>query len=151
MTTQTNPTATLEGFAPVVALMHKIQESGNEYPKVRLAFGDHKLVLSVAGAKSKNPGAVNLTDGGRYGESAFFGRITTGGTFQPYGDAKRLDRDAKAALWAILTRMRNGDAEAVFAEHGHATGECCMCGRPLSNAESVALGIGPICRARAFG
>lgn len=33
---------------------------------------------------------------------------------------------------------------------GHAFGICCCCGRMLSNDESVALGIGPICRKKWF-
>jgi hypothetical protein len=34
--------------------------------------------------------------------------------------------------------------------HGQRTGSCSCCGRELTNAESIALGIGPICRER-FG
>ena len=32
--------------------------------------------------------------------------------------------------------------------YGKATGICCVCGRELTNEESVSLGIGPICRER---
>ena len=35
-------------------------------------------------------------------------------------------------------------------EFGHATGQCSVCMRPLTNPESVKLGIGPVCRAK-FG
>lgn len=141
----------LAGFTPITALMGKIIASGNAHPKVRLAFAGSPLVLTVAGAKSRTPGAVNLTDGGAYGSGAYFGKITVAGEFVPAQAAKALPRDAKAALWAVMTRMRAGEAEAVFAENGKAMGSCCMCGRDLSNAESVELGIGPICRERAFG
>jgi hypothetical protein len=34
-----------------------------------------------------------------------------------------------------------GAAEA----YGHLTGHCCICNRELTNPESVARGIGPIC------
>lgn len=141
----------LAGFAPITALMEKIQASGNARPKVRLAFAGKPLVLTIAGGKSRNPGAVNLTDGGAYGANTYFGKITVAGEFEPAAAARSLSPDAKAALWAIMTRMRAGEAEAVFAEHGKALGICCMCGRDLSNKESVDLGIGPICRERAFG
>ena len=143
--------ATLEGFTQITALMTKIQNSGNAHPKVRLAFAGKPLVLTVAGGKSRNPGAVNLTDGGAFGSNTYFGKITVSGKFEPSAAAANLSRDAKAALWDIMTRMRDGQAESVFAEHGKALGVCCMCGRDLSNQESVDLGIGPVCRERAFG
>ena len=150
MTAQVASSSALAGFSPVVSLMHKIKDSGREHPRVRLAFAGKDLVLTVAGEKSKTPGAVNMTDGGRYGMNTYWGRITVDGTFHPSA-ARDLAREDKAELWAILTAMRDGKAEEVFAAHGHATGECCICGRPLSNQESVALGMGPICRGRAFG
>jgi Family of unknown function (DUF6011) len=143
-------TAQTQGFQPVAALMHRIADSGNAFPKVRLAFGDSPLVLTVAGTRAKVPGAINLTDGKRYGEGAYFGRITPAGEFEPGRDARNLTQAAKRDLWTLLTRMRDGEAESVFAEYGKRFGSCCMCGRDLTNAESVALGIGPICRNRAF-
>lgn len=33
-------------------------------------------------------------------------------------------------------------------EYGVATGVCCMCGIELTNPESIALGIGPVCRTK---
>ena len=144
-------TTALEGFNPVVALMGRIIASGNDHPKVRLSFADKPLALTVAGARSRNPGAVNLTDGKGYADSTFYGRITVAGEFQPAAAAKALPAAAKAELWTMLQRMKAGEAEAVFAEFGHAFGQCCICGRELTNAESVAIGIGPICRERAFG
>ena len=141
----------LAGFNAITDLMHKIQSSGNQFPKVRLAFDGAPLVLTVAGSRSRNPGAVNLTDGAGYGAGVFYGKISTDGVFEPTAAASGLGIEAKRALWAILKRMRDGEAESVFAEHGKAVGCCCMCGRDLSNQESVELGIGPICRERAFG
>ena len=44
----------------------------------------------------------------------------------------------------------NRDVPAAVAEHGRKTGECGCCGRELTNAESIARGIGPICAER-FG
>jgi Family of unknown function (DUF6011) len=150
MSNETKTTAALKGFTAIPALMDRIHASGNDFPKVRLAMGDAPLVLTRAGARSRTPGAVMITDGGRYGESAYFGKITPQGEFQPAAAARALPAEHKVELWAILTRMRDGDAEAVFAEYGKRFGTCCMCGRELTNAESVELGIGPICRARGF-
>ena len=42
------------------------------------------------------------------------------------------------------------DPYKAAVEYGHMTGQCSICSRPLSNPESVKLGIGPVCRQR-FG
>ena len=36
-------------------------------------------------------------------------------------------------------------------QYGHLYGQCIVCARPLSNEESIALGIGPICMKKYFG
>ena len=141
----------LQGFTPVVSLMTRIVASGNQFPRVRLDLDGTPLVLTVAGAKSRTPGAVNLTDGGRYPNNTYFGAITPEGAFKPARAAAQLDPAIKAMLWGTLTRIRDGEAEAVFAEAGKRLGKCCMCGRDLSDQESVERGIGPICAERAFG
>lgn len=142
----------LAGFSPVVDLLDRIVESGNNFPRVRLAFGetDAPLVLTRAGDKARAPGSVNLTDGGSYGQNVWFGRISTDGVFAPSHASKALGREDKTAMWSLLTRLRNGEAETVFAEFGHKFGTCCLCGRELTNPESVRLGIGPVCRSKAF-
>ena len=47
-----------------------------------------------------------------------------------------------ALAWAVENRVE------AFSLHGHATGHCGICSRPLSNPESVERGIGPICYGR---
>ena len=143
--------AQLSGFSPVLDLMNHIAESGAKYPKVRLDLDGQPLVLTIAGARAKQPGSINLTDGGRYPDNKFFGRITFDGDFEPSKMARSLHVTHKRALWNTLTRMRDGEAEQVFAENGKRLGTCCLCGRPLSDQESVELGIGPVCREKAFG
>lgn len=140
----------LINFDAIPALMARIKDSGNAYPKVRLAIGEKPLVLKLAGNRSKNAGSVTLTDGGAYPASVYYGRVSPNGTFYPSRTASAMNKADKAALWAILSRMKRGEAEEVFAEYGKRFGTCCMCGRELTNAESVELGIGPVCRARAF-
>lgn len=141
----------LTGFGQVVSLMHRIKASGNEWPNVRLAFHDHPLHFSVAGSKARFPGAINLTDGGSYGQNKWYGRITADGVFSPAEAARNLESEDKRELWALLQRLRDGDAEQVFAEYGKRFGVCCVCGRELTNEQSVADGIGPICKKKAFG
>ena len=141
----------LTGFQTVVDLMHRIKDSGNEWPKVRLSFHDHPLHLSVAGNKARFPGCVNLTDGGSYGQNKWYGRITADGILAPAEAVRNLSPEGRQEFWALLARLRDGDAEEVFAEFGKRFGRCCMCGRELTNQQSVEDGIGPICKQKAFG
>ncbi len=62
------------------------------------------------------------------------------------GDEERMSR---AAGDAILAKIAEVGAEAASARYGHEIGECGMCGRQLTNDESRARGIGPICAAKA--
>lgn len=55
----------------------------------------------------------------------------------------RVDDDKRSLLEALLA-----DPKAAAIEYGHRTGSCCVCGRTLTNPESVAAGIGPICAGR---
>ena len=141
----------LEGFDSVVELMQRIKESGNEWPKVRLSFNEYPLVLTVAGDRARMPGSVNLTDGGSYGQNKWYGRISTDGVFAPAEATRNLPDEDKTELWSLLSRLRGGDAEQVFAEYGKRFGVCCMCGREFTNERSVHEGIGPVCKQRAFG
>lgn len=141
----------LEGFDTLVELMHRIRDSGNAWPKVRLSFNDHPLVLTVAGERARMPGSVNLTDGGSYGQNKWYGRISVDGVFSPAEATRNLSQGDKTELWALLSRLRGGDAEQVFAEYGQRFGVCCLCGRELTNERSVYEGIGPICKRNAFG
>ena len=141
----------LTGFKSVVDLMHRIKDSGNEWPKVRLTFHEHPLHLSVAGNKARFPGCVNMTDGGSYGQNKWYGRITVDGVFTPAEAVRNLSPEGGREFWALLVRLRDGDAEEVFTEFGKRFGLCCMCGRELTNEQSVKDGIGPVCKQKAFG
>lgn len=49
----------------------------------------------------------------------------------------------------IIAKIAEAGAEAAAARYGHEIGECGMCGRQLTNDESRARGIGPVCAAKA--
>lgn len=58
-------------------------------------------------------------------------------------------RMSRAAGDAILRKIAAVGAENAAARYGHELGECGLCGRTLTNDESRARGIGPICAAKA--
>jgi hypothetical protein len=50
----------------------------------------------------------------------------------------------------VIYKLREADRLSLEEAQafGHQTGQCCVCSRTLTNPESVALGIGPICGGR---
>lgn len=121
----------------IVALMQKA--SGKlKYPKIRIATVSGKpIALGVAGPRSKNPGAINITDGGRYGENTWYGKITTAGVFEP---SRVNDTEVREFL---ITMSEN--PTQVAADYGHKTGNCCFCSRGLTDERSTMVGYGPVC------
>jgi hypothetical protein len=112
--------------------------AGLKFPKLRLATEDGKrVVLTVAGARSREPGTINVTDGGRYGEGTFYGRISPGGT-------ATLRDSASADVIATLVAY-DADPTAEAKVQGIRTGRCMCCGLELTDPVSVRSGIGPIC------
>jgi hypothetical protein len=108
-----------------------------QHPKIRLAAGDQKVVLSVAGLRSRTPGAIQVTDGGPYGSNRYFGRIETTGIFVR-------GRDCSDAIVDLLKEFA-ADPAKVAAAYGHTTGACCFCGIELTDDRSLMMGYGPIC------
>lgn len=62
------------------------------------------------------------------------------------GDGSYKFEYAAGAIKAITAEHRLTLAEA--KAYGVRTGICCVCGRLLTNPESIALGIGPVCAGR---
>lgn len=58
------------------------------------------------------------------------------------GDEQRL---SWAATKSVLAKITAAGPEAASARYGHEIGECGICGRQLTNDESRARGIGPVC------
>lgn len=77
---------------------------------------------------------------GDYGlQPKYLGKIT------PNSLDSRLADDVKAVLFEAAS-----DPLTAAIRYGKETGSCSCCGRDLTNAESIRLGIGPICREK-FG
>lgn len=132
-------------FSKFVGCMAHIRESGVKWPKIRSETSTGRPVGFALGSK----GAVFVKDG--YGRAdPVMATLRPDGSPVWLSAARRLPVAEKPALWALLKGLRD-DPEAALAEMGKRLGFCCICGRPLSNAESVDLGMGPKCRSRMFG
>lgn len=119
--------------APVVstdaidALFATALEHGLKAPK----FYAGAITIYPAKASGRNPGAIYVKHNGEYA-----GKIAGGIFTKAYGC-----RPEVIALVAELAEDPKGTA----IRYGRSTGRCCMCGRELTDAESVAAGIGPVC------
>ena len=144
-TTQT-PNVAVGDFSGVYALFAKAKEH-LLFPKIRLLLSDQtNLTLALSGSKSKVPGVVNLTDGGKYGKNVWYGRVYPEGKFEA---AQKIDADKLALIEETLKKLAANPAEVVAA-HGKLTGNCSFCDSPLSHDNSTAVGYGPVC-AKNFG
>lgn len=109
-----------------------------KWPKVLLPAADGSVQFSVAGDRAKCPGTINITDGGRYPDNKWYGRIHLDG---------RWEQPASGVPSHITTLVHRFSANpaGVAAELGHATGNCVFCRKSLTDERSVFVGYGRTC------
>jgi hypothetical protein len=117
------PASRVVDLAPIRAMFERAVANGYKRPTYRAAG----LVLNRAPDTGKNPGALYIKN--KAGE--YLGKIV--GTTYSGKPAPGLDEIA-------------ADPKGAAVKYGMESGTCSCCGRELSNKESIALGIGPICR-----
>jgi len=126
-------------FAAIITLFNTAA-THLKFPKIRLQLknGD-RVVLSRAGMRAKQPGTINVTNGGKFGEpdNKWYGRINLNGVFQSSNDCTEEIQEL------LMTFSR--DPEGVATSHGRLTGNCCFCGRSLTDERSTDVGYGPTC------
>ena len=114
-----------EGFANAIQHLKR--------PKLRIA----DVQFSLAPAHGRNAGCIYVV---RASDDTYLGKITPENKFLTSRDCTQTDSDTVARVAA--------DPAAAAEAHGHQYGQCSCCGRELTNPESVARGIGPICADR---
>ena len=127
----------------IIAIFNKAKQH-LKHPKIRLFVETpgkplltQKLVLSIAGHGAKFPGSVNVTDGGPYGQSQFFGRIRLEGVYDPAPSNR-------PEITEFLQEF-SADPARIAGEQGRLLGRCCFCDQALSDGRSTSVGYGPIC------
>lgn len=113
-------------------LIHGLFETARSSGLKRLALTVGDLRISPAPATGRNAGCLYVKDSGEYA-----GKITLEGKF--YGL-----REARSEIEAELIEIAK-DPAGKAKLHGQNTGNCSCCQRELTNPDSIALGIGPIC------
>lgn len=94
------------------------------------------LKISLAPASGRNAGALYVVV---IEDDAYQGKIE--------GTAYKAVREAAAGTYDALLRIA-ADPMKAAVDFGRATGNCACCGKELTNALSIELGIGPICRTK---
>lgn len=119
-------------------LFQRASDAGLRFPKIRIETNAGQyLVLARCGERSRYEGQVQITDGGPFGNSLYFGRIDTKGALQP---GKDLNHDVRA----MIGKLASNPAETA-AIYGRKTGQCCFCNRALDDGRSIEVGYGPVC------
>lgn len=117
----------------LTAAFNAAKAQGLKRPVLRF----EEFQASLAPDTGRNPGAIYIKANGEYA-----GKITKDGEFAP-------SRDCPADLRSTIEATINDPVAAAVA-YGRRTGSCSCCGRELTDRDSVARGIGPIC-AEKFG
>ena len=123
----------VERLSAIHLMFGRAMDGGQKRPVYRAAG----LVLSLAPLSGRNSGSIYVKDA-ETGD--YFGKI----------DEHLVYRAVHAAPeWAAeaLSRIAR-DPSTAAVEYGRETGRCSCCGRELTNPDSIALGIGQICKDR---
>jgi hypothetical protein len=133
------PVATVTANAkPMADFLNAAKDRGLKFPKVQfLGTNNSELLLKLAGAQSKNPGAVFVFINGNYS-----GSIAVDGTVRG-----SLARDN--GTLNVLATIAGDPAQAAKA-YGMLTGNCSFCRKDLTDEGSVEVGYGPVC-AKKYG
>ncbi len=124
-------------LAGILSLLSLAKNPKLKNPSITFELSGRTVELSLAGARAKRPGTINVTDGGPYGSNVWYGRINHSGAFEP-------SRSADAPIVEILTSF-NADPAKYAAEYGRKTGRCCFCNLLLTDGRSTSVGYGPTC------
>lgn len=123
---ETAPVVTVEA---IEVAFNNAKQAGVKRPKLRL----DTFVFSPAAETSANAGAIyikNKEDG------LYLGKVMNGRLFT--------SRECTTEASERIVAVASDPAQAAIA-YGKKFGACSICGRALTDADSIARGIGPIC------
>jgi uncharacterized Zn finger protein (UPF0148 family) len=104
--------------------------SGLKFPKLRL----DDFTFSLASAAGRNAGAIYVKQ-----DDLYLGKIADG----KFTRSRDCDAATETRIVAVCA-----DPAAAATAYGKRTGQCSCCGRELTNEESIARAIGPICASK---
>ena len=128
----------------ILESMKKALGSGLKRPKVRLIGPNGVKVRVSIMTTGKNAGGcwINVSEGS---EEVLGGKISPDGSLSVYDNNVCGKKDLESFIMSA-----NDNFDTAVKDYGFITCSCAICGLPLTNAESIQRGIGPIC-AEKFG
>lgn len=117
-------------ISPILTAFATAKGNGVRWPKLRL----DTFVFSPAGDSSPNAGSVYVKEGETY-----LGKITASRFIR----SRDCSDDQEQRILAVAS-----DPAAAATVYGQRFGRCSVCGRTLTNEESINRAIGPICAER---
>lgn len=129
-------------ISPIAAAFERAKRKGLRHPKMYLLGGETKLVFSRAPDNGKNAGAVYVKANGGEDAGTYLGKVQHGKFFSSRECTPSLAQAVEAAC---------ADPENAAIAYGKKFGVCSCCGRDLTDPDSVARGIGPVCANNFFG
>lgn len=143
------PGLDLGDVSGIFSVLDAASAAGVEWPKLRFPCRSHRVRLHIAGERSRYCGEIMLTEDGRWDDSGerpeWYGRLDRSGRFT----TSRRHAEICKAIGATLRDVAN-DPARVLGEIGRTSGECCFCGRELTDGRSLDAGYGATCAAH-FG
>jgi Family of unknown function (DUF6011) len=125
--TTTIDMATVNQLSALINKFNLARSKGVRTPKIRL----DTFLFKAAPPEGANPGAIYVEE-----NKIYLGKIIDG-KFMP-------TRECSSATTARVLQAA-ADPDRAAEAYGQRTGMCCVCGRTLTNGESIAARIGPIC------
>lgn len=114
-------------MAAIEVMFNTAKENGLKRPR----FLTERLKMELAKATGRNPGAIYVKCDGEYA-----GKIVAGQFLAV--------RNAPADILDLVREIAASPVESA-RKYGRDTGTCSCCGRKLTDAVSIANGIGPVC------
>lgn len=114
--------------------------------RFRLNSTERGLRFELAGRSSRYAGQLLALsqERGRAGRRAMYGVLMRDGTYNARVGATEIEREIHREVLHVLRVFADAPA-ATAAREGRQTGNCCFCGRGLTDSRSVTVGYGPIC------
>jgi hypothetical protein len=142
--------ASVDRAADLLAMFDRaaLAESRPTTPAVRFALQTTQrgLRLEMAGTTSRYVGELLALSQERTsaGRRPMYGRLNRDGVYTATVGRTSVELEIYEEVLRTLRDFAANPAEYAAA-HGRATGNCCFCGRGLTDERSVAVGYGPIC------
>jgi hypothetical protein len=145
--------------AELIALMQRAQRrplaqdgTPGHIAHVRFALTNtpRGLRLEIAGPSSRYAGQLLALsqERGRAGRRQLYGRLVadaaTATVYIASVGQSQIEQHIHREIVEVLRAFAN-DPAGYSGAHGRATGQCCYCGRGLTDPRSVTVGYGPIC------